>query len=68
VDVSLALEAERAGFLDDAAVKHEFEFGRSEILYGAIRERFLLPAITPTASRRYGPRGDSSAAPSSPTS
>jgi hypothetical protein len=47
----LALEAERAGLTSDEAVKREIEFARAGALYGAIRERFLLPEITPSASQ-----------------
>ena len=47
----LALEAERAGLPSDAVVKHEIDVGRADILYAAIRDRFLVPEITPTASQ-----------------
>jgi len=47
----LALEAERAGLPSDAAVKHEIDVGRADLLYAAIRDRFLVPEITPTASQ-----------------
>jgi len=32
-------------------VKHEIEVGRADLLYAAIRDRFLVPEITPTASQ-----------------
>ncbi len=47
----LALEAERKGFPADATVKHELEVGSAEILYAAIRDKALIPDITPSASQ-----------------
>jgi len=47
----LALEAERAGFTNDPVVSHEFDLGRADILYNAIRERFLVPEMTPTPAQ-----------------
>jgi len=47
----LALEAERTGFPKDAAVKHEIDIASSALLYAAIRDKALLPAIVPTAAQ-----------------
>lgn len=47
----LALEAERAGFSNDPAVKHEIEVASARLRYAAIRERVLIPGITPSASQ-----------------
>ncbi len=54
----LALEAERTGFLNDPAVKHGIEVEGSRVLYEAIRERFLVPEITPSASQIDTARAD----------
>jgi parvulin-like peptidyl-prolyl isomerase len=45
----LALEAERAGFLNNPTVKRRIERSSAEALYAVIRERVLLPEIKPTA-------------------
>ncbi|HYQ88668.1 MAG TPA: peptidyl-prolyl cis-trans isomerase [Candidatus Binatia bacterium] len=45
----LALEAEHGGV--DAAAKHEIGLGRADLLYAAIRERYLVPEVTPTPSQ-----------------
>lgn len=47
----LALEAERLGLPRDAAVNHGIELLSADILYAAIREKALLPEITPSAAQ-----------------
>lgn len=47
----LALEAERRGLLSDESVRHRIEAASVEILYAAIRERQLIPELTPNASQ-----------------
>jgi parvulin-like peptidyl-prolyl cis-trans isomerase-like protein/PPIC-type peptidyl-prolyl cis-trans isomerase-like protein len=47
----LALEAERGGVSNDAVVKHRIDLATTELLYGAIRDRVLMPRITPSASQ-----------------
>jgi|GEM_PF-3321058 len=47
----LALEAERQGLLADRDVKRAVERRSADILFAAIRERALIPEITPTASQ-----------------
>ncbi len=46
----LALEAQRTGFLDDEAVKHEIGVQSAALLYAAIYDRVLLPQIMPSAT------------------
>ena len=47
----LALEAERAGLLNDPDVKREIERNTADLLYAVIRDRYLIPEIAPTASQ-----------------
>ena len=47
----LALEAERLGLPRDAAVNHGIELLSADILYAAIKEKRLLPEITPSAAQ-----------------
>ena len=47
----LALEAERKGFPADATVKHDLEIGNAQILSSAIRDKYLIPEITPSRSQ-----------------
>jgi parvulin-like peptidyl-prolyl isomerase len=46
----LALEAERRGFLDQAGVKGAIDRASADLLYAVLRERVLLPEVTPSAS------------------
>jgi len=47
----LALEAERAGFLNDPDVKQQVERNSGDLLYAAIRDRYLIPEIVPDAAQ-----------------
>jgi hypothetical protein len=47
----LALEAERAGFLNNPDVSQGIERGSADLLYAEIRDRYLIPEIIPTASQ-----------------
>ncbi len=47
----LALEAERQGLLNDAAVRRRIEAASAELLYAAIQEKQLIPELTPNASQ-----------------
>src|SRR2546427_9882344 len=47
----LAIEAERQGLLHDPDVKRAVERRSADVLFAAIRERALIPEITPTASQ-----------------
>lgn len=47
----LALEAERTGFLKQEEVRRRIDRSSSDCLYGEVRDRFLIPALTPTAAQ-----------------
>jgi len=47
----LAMEAERAGFVSDPSVRQKIERAGADVLYDVIRDRYLLPAATPTAAQ-----------------
>jgi hypothetical protein len=47
----LALEAERSGFLKQEDVRRRIDRASADYLYGEVRDRFLIPALTPTAAQ-----------------
>jgi hypothetical protein len=47
----LALEAERAGFLDLREVRQDIDQKSADFLYGEVRDRFLVPALMPNATQ-----------------
>jgi len=47
----LALEAERTGLLNDPEVKQRVESKSAELLFAAIRDRYLVPEILPDAAQ-----------------
>ncbi len=47
----LALEAERRGLLNDASVGHRIGVASADLLFATIREKLLLPELTPNASQ-----------------
>ena len=47
----LALEAERAGFTDRPDVRWNVEQRSAALLYGQVRDKFLVPALQPSATQ-----------------
>jgi len=47
----LALEADRAGFLDRREVRWDIDRKSADFLYGEVRDRFLVPALLPSATQ-----------------